>query len=395
MDNPERSRTVSPIIDFAAPERALSLFQQLWSSAPDAMAIVDQEGRIVLVNALLEQMFGYRREELLGASIDVLIPARVREKHRKHIDKYRDDPRVRAMGIGVELSALRKDGSEFPAEISLAPLKTDEGMLIFSSIRDVTERRRAEESRRETRAQLLAAQRIQEHLLPQAPPTIPGLDIAGASHPAEFTGGDYFDYLPMTDGSLGLVIADVAGHSFGPALLMATTHAHLRSFAEICTHIEQIAARTNTALCRETEMDRFVTLLLGRLDPATRSFTYVNAGHPTGYIIDASGAIKATLDSTSVPLGIQADAVFPVSVPILLAPGDLVLLLTDGVFETTSSGGEQFGVERILEFVRANRHKSACELVDSLCTAAIAFSDHATLLDDLTIVVVKMQGASD
>ena len=94
-------------------------------------------------------------------------------------------------------------------------------------------------------------------------------------------------------------------------------------------------------------------------------------------------------------LGIVADEEFPVGGPVLLAPGDLVLLLTDGILETVSSGGEQFGVERVLELVRANRHKPACELIDSLRTAAIAFSDHATLLDDLTMVVVKMQGASD
>ena len=138
-----------------------------------------------------------------------------------------------------------------------------------------------------------------------------------------------------------------------------------------------------------------MTLFLGRLDPATRSLTYVNAGHPTGYIIDASGAVKATLDSMSVPLGILADAEFPIGGPVLLAPGDLVLLLTDGVLETVSSEGEQFGVERVLEFVCANHHKPADKLIDSLRTAAIAFSDHATLLDDLTIVVVKIQGAID
>jgi phosphoserine phosphatase RsbU/P len=338
-------------------------------------------------------MFGFPREELLGAAIDILIPAQAREKHREHIAKYRNDPHVRLMGIGMELSALRKDGSEFPAEISLAPLKSDWGMLVFCVIRDVTERRRAEKSKREIQVQLLAAQRIQEHLLPEAPPTIPGLDIAGACYPAEFTAGDYFDYLPMIDGSLGLLIADVVGHGFGPALLMATVHARLRSFAEICTHIGQIVARANTVLCRETEAGRFVTLFLGQLDPATRSLTYVNAGHPAGYVIDAFGTVKAKLDSMSVALGIVADGEFAVGGPVLLAPGDLILLLTDGILETVSSGGEQFGIERVLELVRANRHKPAGEVIDSLRTAAIAFSDHATLLDDLTIVVVKMQGA--
>jgi PAS domain S-box-containing protein len=393
MDNTVRSELVPPTIDLADPQRALSLFQQLWDSAPDAMAIVDQNGRIVLVNRQLEQMFGFRREELLGAPIDVLIPVRARERHRKHMAKYRDDPHVRPMGIGMDLIALRKDGSEFPADISLSPLKTGQGLLVFSSIRDVTERRRAEKSMRETQAQMLAAQSIQTHLLPQYSPTIAGLDIAGLYHPAEFTAGDYFDYISMADGPLGLVIADVAGHGFGPALLMAATSAYLRSFAEICADIEQIVAHTNTVLCRATEADRFVTLFFGRLDPAKGSLTYVNAGHPAGYVIDASGAVRATLDSTSVPLGILPDAEFPVGGPIFLEPGDLVLLLTDGILELTSLGGEQFGVARVLEFVRANRHKPASELIEQLRTAAIVFAEHTTLLDDLTIMAVKVQRA--
>lgn len=119
-------------------------FRALLESAPDAMVIVNSHGHITLANAQAERMFGYKREELIGQSIRVLIPERLRERHRAHQRSYLRDAKTRPMGSGLELHARRKDGSEFPVEISLGPLETDKGTLVSSVIRDITERKRDE-----------------------------------------------------------------------------------------------------------------------------------------------------------------------------------------------------------------------------------------------------------
>lgn len=261
-------------------------------------------------------------------------------------------------------------------------------------VQDISERKRAEEKLRANEAKLLAAAEIQAHLLPQESPRLPGFDIAGRCYPAEVAAGDDFDFLWLCDGSLLVVLGDVSGHGLGPAIVAADFCARLRTLSENVCELPEIAARVNAGLSQETAGEIFVTAILGRLDPKTRSLICLNAGHPKAVVLNAAGGIKARLSTGGLPFGILPEARYVADDPVELASGDIIFFYTDGLVEVRSRGKPIFGFDRTIEVVRENRQRPAAEIIEALHRSACQYAEDDKPADDITIIIVKVLDAA-
>lgn len=295
-----------------------------------------------------------------------------------------------SIGEDVAVNAMKAGAQDYLLKGNLARLVPAVERELRETI-ERRERRRAEATLLAQAEELRIGREIQQRLFPSVAPVLPGFEVAGASYPATATGGDYFDYVPMREGNVGVVIGDVSGHGIGPALLMADVRAYLRSLALNSLDIGEMLARANDLLLQDIGPDRFISLLLVRLCPHARVLRYVNAGHPDGFVLDNRGEVKAEMGATVPALGLFPLPQVPRSLPVALEPGYLVLLLTDGVTEAVSPRGEEFGLARALDVIGAHRHGSASRAVEALCGAVRDFTEGEPPRDDVTAVVIKVE----
>ncbi|MHC4817532.1 MAG: SpoIIE family protein phosphatase [Planctomycetota bacterium] len=364
-------------------ERARRLSSAVEQTA-DAVFITDRDGEILYVNPAFEATTGFASKKALGKT------PRILKSGEYDLDYYRN---LWSTILGGEVYRAttvnrRRNGERYHAEQTITPMKDQGGQVThFVSVsKDMTERLRIQEQEIEMR---LAAD-VQQQLYPdpEVPLVAPGLDIAGAVFSAEATCGDYFDFIRIGEGLVGVAIGDVSGHGLAAAMVMAQTRAYLRAFAQSERNVAEILGKVNNALCRDLRSGFFVTLLLAAIDAAAGRLVYASAGHSPCYILNPLGEVKQVLTGTGLPLGIEAESEYGLSGDIALEPGDLAAFITDGVTESRSPQDEFFGDEGVLAAVKASRHAGARQIVERVHGASCDFGRPQH--DDITIVVCKV-----
>ncbi|HEY6169986.1 MAG TPA: SpoIIE family protein phosphatase [Verrucomicrobiae bacterium] len=365
-------------------------YRLLWETAADAIVLMDTDSLIVFANPATKVVFGYEPEEIIGQKLTMLQPENLRSLHLAGLGRYLKTGVKKLNWRATETVGLRKDGTEFPIEVSFSEMEWSGARQFVGFIRDITERKRAEQELRENQEQFRVAREIQQRLFPKDAPQVPGFEIAGASQPAEATGGDYFDFLPMQGGKLGAVIGDVTGHGLGPALLMAETRAFLRLLVLNRDDVGEILTRANLALASDVDYEHYVTLLYVQLDPDARALHWANAGHTSGYVLAADGRVRLELKRSELPLGLKPATQYHTQPTVQLFPGDVILLLTDGIEEAMAPDGRLFGADRVLDVARQHRQKAAGEILQAITATVREFTKADTQEDDVTSIVIKV-----
>lgn len=241
---------------------------------------------------------------------------------------------------------------------------------------------------RRIKGELEVAKHIQQTFLPDDNPRIPGFDIAGLNIPSAEVGGDYYDFINIIDGQIGIAIADVAGKGVPAALIMATFRASL--IAEIRNNyaLRSIMQKVNRLLCERNERSRYVTAIYGVLDVRNRIFTFSNAGHNPGILRRADGTV-IMLKEGGTALGLFENSTFEERA-IGLLPGDLIYLYTDGVTDVIGRDGEMFEMNRLIDLVNANSGRSAEDVVAAVRDALDDYMDPDQPVDDITMLAIKI-----
>jgi sigma-B regulation protein RsbU (phosphoserine phosphatase) len=283
---------------------------------------------------------------------------------------------VLAIGERASRTPFSAEDREFAATLARQAAAALEGARL--------NRLRVEKQRQDH--ELRIAREIQRSLFPPRGPEVRGFEVAGESRSCYEVGGDCYDWIPLRDGRLALVIADVAGKGTPAALLMASVHASVHALAGTAAPA-RVIERLNRFLFARTQADKYVTLFYAELEPESRRLSYVNAGHVPPYRVARDGTV-GRLPGGGLALGFLDEVAYEEGVA-RLEPGELLAMVTDGVTEANSKDEREFGDERVVEALRAHRGRSAASILEGLVGAVDEWTGGAGGRDDLTAVIVK------
>ena len=238
---------------------------------------------------------------------------------------------------------------------------------------------------------LKLAEEVQQNLLPSAPPSLSGFDIAGKSKYCDETGGDFYDFFNLSNGHLGIVVADASEHGVGAAMLMTTVRALLRQRVTMGGDISRIVSDVNQELARDVEgSGRFMTMFFLEIEPQRNRLNWVRAGHEPAILYNAGEDSFHELTGEGMALGVVENLEFQKYTHQAWTPDSIIVVGTDGIRETHNEAGEMFGSDRFREAIRRHATKSAEEIQNIIIEELQIFQGEAPQEDDITLVVVKL-----
>jgi sigma-B regulation protein RsbU (phosphoserine phosphatase) len=270
------------------------------------------------------------------------------------------------------------------------------GMAIFAFIvrNLITERRTAAEResfRREierTEYEMETARGIQQSFLPESPPRIEGFELAALNLPARQVGGDFYDFIPVSENEWGIIIADVSGKGVPAALFMALSRTLVRANVADNITASQAIQKANHMISQEAKMGMFVTLFYAVLDPEKRRLQYVNAGHNPPFVVKKSSGDVILLRASGIAMGVMDDVSLEEK-DIILDSNDIVVFYTDGITEAINAVGEQFGEKRLIETINRSADLTVSDLIGRVKDEVFAFAHGQPQFDDFTLVILK------
>ena len=240
------------------------------------------------------------------------------------------------------------------------------------------------------RYELKMAHDIQQSFLPDDIPDLPGFELAAQNIPAKEVGGDFYDFIPISEGKIGLTIADVSGKGVPAALFMALSRTIVRAKATRSSGVSEVIRDANSLITADAKSGMFVTLFYAVLDLSERTLTYVSAGHNPPVIYKAKTRTLMRLDAKGIALGAIADIELEER-KIILDGGDTVVFYTDGVTEAINKKKEQFGEERLITTIKANHELSANDMIEKIKGEVLAFCGDEPQFDDITLMALKAE----
>ena len=373
------------------PRTALPLLE----ASPDAIVVVDSAGTIVFANQLVEQVFGFAPPDIVGRSVEMLVPEQARTQHRHHRRAFEQVRATRPMLSGADLNGLHESGREFPVDISLSPIESDEGPLVIAAIRDMTERRRIERELRRVNEQLRrdvnVAARIQRSLLPDRSADISGVTVEWLFEPCDRLGGDSFNVFDAADQVVGFYMLDVTGHGIVTALQsVALTRILASTWPQPNNPMPaRLAERLNAEFPINVEAWQYFTFLGGVLDRSTGALRYVSAGHHGPVHVPLGGAPVA-LEAAGLPIGMFPDTEYE-EFTKQLEPGDRLYLFSDGVTEAMNGAEEDFGIERLVGALAEAGARPLGETLRQVRRCVDRWCDGDVLQDDFTLLGMEVQ----